>query len=63
MQSKSCGMRMQYTLRHREVRVDVTVVPTVDGHEVTVGVVEANQRQDEGKLTWRTRLSVRKYKA
>ena len=52
-----------HTLGHREVRVDVTVVPTVDGHEVTVGVAEAIQRQDEGKLTWRTRLSVRKYKA
>ena len=40
------------TPEHREVLVKVTAVPTVDGQVVTVGVAEASQRQDEGRLTW-----------
>ena len=51
-----------HTMEHREVRVEVTAVPTVDGQVVTVGVAEASQRQDEGRLTWRTRLRILKYK-
>ena len=50
------------TPEHREVLVEVTAVPTVDGQVVTVGVAEASQRQDEGRLTWRTRLRILKYK-
>ena len=45
------------TMEHREVRVEVTAVPTVDGQVVTVGVAEASQRQDEGRLTWRARTA------
>ena len=49
-----------HTIGHREVRVEVTAVQTVDGHEVTVAVGEAIQCQDDDTLTWRVKLSVRK---
>ena len=36
-----------HTMEHREVRVEVTALPTGDGQVVAVGVAEASQRQDE----------------
>ena len=51
------------TVDHREVRVEVTAVPTQEGHDVTVGAADANRRCEDDKITWRTKLSVRKYKA